>query len=50
MELYNELKENPKIKAKRGSVEHGGLNAGVNQRTLNAKYQDKKGNEKLDDA
>ena len=39
IELYNELKENPKLKAKRkGSIEHGGMNGGVNTRTLNAKY------------
>ena len=39
VELYNELKENPKNKGKRkGSIEHGGLNAGVNTRTINTKY------------
>jgi hypothetical protein len=51
MELYNELKDNPKVKKKRGSVEHGGFNGGVNERTLNAKYKDmRNGNDKVDDA
>lgn len=51
VDLYNELKDHPKVKNKRRSIEHGGMNGGVNQKTLNAKYKEQNYQSlKLDDS